>query len=81
MKFPLIICLSIGLGGAASAKSNSSDAAFVLLVHGFTDAYLRLPPEQASWLGDHRYDGRLSEFGPAALAEREVSLSRYAGLA
>ena len=54
--------------------ATAADAAFEKLAAESIDDLLRSRPEMATQLGDHRFDDRLTDFGAAALAERERSL-------
>jgi uncharacterized protein (DUF885 family) len=62
---------------AASALSlsilNSSatpqDDAFQKMAHDYVEQYLRANPEQATELGDHRFDGQLTDYSPEARAK------------
>jgi uncharacterized protein (DUF885 family) len=63
------LCLS-----AASAKT-AADTAFESLARACLDDYLRLNPENATSLGDHRFDGQLTDYSPAGF-ETQVNLCR-----
>jgi uncharacterized protein (DUF885 family) len=54
-----------------------ADTAFENLARTFIEDYLRTNPEEATQLGDHRYDDRLSDFSPAAIAAQIDLLRRY----
>lgn len=62
---------------AARLHAASADAAFETLARAFIEDYLRTNPEQATQLGDHRFDHLLSDYGPAAIAAEADSLRRY----
>lgn len=68
------ILLLIGLWSLATlgprAWAAPADAAFETAARAFIEDYLRLNPEVATVLGDRRYDGRLTDYSPAALAAR-----------
>ena len=53
---------------AAAAAQTSSDDAFVALARDYIGQDLALHPEDATYLGDHRRDDRLSDYGARALA-------------
>ncbi|QYM79477.1 DUF885 domain-containing protein [Horticoccus luteus] len=62
----------------ASARTDA-DAAFETTARSTLDAYLRLNPENSTQLGDHRFDGTLTDYSPAG---RDAQLAAYrAGLA
>src|SRR3954462_13189562 len=48
------------------AATASADAGFEAAAKAFIDDYLRLNPEEATDLGDHRYDDRLRDYSTAA---------------
>ncbi|MDD3179222.1 MAG: DUF885 domain-containing protein [Opitutaceae bacterium] len=54
---------------SVSALAQSvDDAKFVNLAHNYLERVFRLHPEDATSLGDHRHDDRLSDYSPAAIA-------------
>lgn len=54
--------------------ASAGDVAFESLARQFIEDYLRLDPESATQLGDHRYDDRLSDYSPAA---RSAKIERW----
>src|SRR4051795_3988595 len=56
-------------GAAASEPS-----AFVSVAERVLDAALERDPVEATYLGDHRYDGRLPDPGPDAATDRTAQL-------
>lgn len=50
--------------------ASPADAAFETLARRFIEDYLRLNPEHATALGDHRYDARLSDHSAAGRAAK-----------
>jgi len=56
----------------ATAKPVSADAQFEALAKRIIDGYLRLNPEGATQLGDHRFDDRLSDLSLKGLAEQRA---------
>ncbi len=61
--------------GTAGVASNT-DPRFRAAVAKFIDSEMRLSPETATEDGDHRFDGRLSVFSPAAIQAR-IRHARY----
>lgn len=59
--------VALALPGAVFAAS-SADAGFEGIARRFIEDYLRLSPEDATSLGDHRYDGQLRSYTPQATA-------------
>jgi uncharacterized protein (DUF885 family) len=60
----------------AASKPASADAAFEALAKRVIDGYLRLNPEAATQLGDHRFDDRLSDQSQAGLAKQRAWVKR-----
>jgi len=82
MKFSLLSipsCLaSVGLLAAiftARAQSDA-DAAFEKIAHTAIEEYLATYPENATKLGDHRYDDRFTDYSAAARSKYEAALRR-----
>ena len=67
MRKSKILLLLMLLIGVASAD----DAEFNRLGSRFLEGYLRLSPETATVLGDHRYDARWTDYSPQGIAEAE----------
>ena len=57
---------------AQAPQAASADAAFETLAKGIIDGYLRLNPESATQLGDHRFDDRLSDMSLKGLEEQRA---------
>ncbi len=73
--------LSALLAGAVcfltvSAKT-PTDASFETLAKACLDEYLRLNPEDATQLGDHRFDGQLTDYSPAGIQAAVASAKKY----
>src|ERR1043166_6748105 len=47
----------------------SQDDAFQKIAHDYVEQYLQANPEQATELGDHRFDGKLTDYSPEAHAK------------
>src|SRR5436309_9036925 len=52
-----------------NAAATSQDDAFQKIVHDYVEQYLRANPEQATELGDHRFDGQLTDYSSDARAK------------
>src|SRR6059036_2324485 len=52
-----------------NAAATSQDDAFQKIVHDYVEQYLRANPEQATELGDHRFDGELTDYSAEARAK------------
>ncbi|MEO5960084.1 MAG: DUF885 domain-containing protein [Opitutaceae bacterium] len=62
------------LFNANARAASAADAAFERLARECIEDLLRSRPETATQLGDHRFDDRLTDYSPAALAARAESL-------
>jgi uncharacterized protein (DUF885 family) len=49
--------------------ATSQDDAFQILAHDYIEQYLQANPEQATELGDHRFDGELTDYSATARAK------------
>ena len=54
--------LLLALGCLSCAPNASEDTKFQSLAHNYIEAQLRMSPEWATTLGDHRYDQRVSDY-------------------
>src|SRR5436309_6904777 len=52
-----------------TTTATSQDDAFQSLAHDYVEQYLRANPEQATELGDHRFDGELTDYSAEARAK------------
>jgi uncharacterized protein (DUF885 family) len=73
--------LSAFLAGAVclltvSAKT-PADASFETLANACIDDYLRFNPETATQLGDHRFDGQLTDYSAAHIQASVTSFKKY----
>ncbi len=60
----------------------SADAQFQSLAAKYVEEILRTNPEQATHLGDHRFDDRLNDYSLAGVQrQRDLSLRYLKGLA
>ena len=60
------VLLSLSILNAAAA---SQDDAFQKIAHDYVEQYLGANPEQATDLGDHRFDGQLTDYSSEARAK------------
>lgn len=73
--------LSFMAGPAIRLVATPADTAFEAIAHSAIQDYLRLNPEEATSLGDHRYDGQLSDYSAAGLkASAELARHHLAAL-
>ncbi len=69
------VSVALGFAGGAHAQAaTAADAAFEKLAGECIESLLAARPEQATQLGDHRYDDRLTDYSAEALAARETAL-------
>src|SRR6516225_5196385 len=68
--------MKIGIAVAAALAfsipytfATSQDDAFQKIAHDYVERYLRANPEEATDLGDHRFDGELTDYSPGARAK------------
>src|SRR5499426_1483219 len=68
--------MKVGIAAAAALAvsipnifANSQDDAFQKVAHDYVEQYLRANPEQATELGDHRFDGELTDYSAGARAK------------
>jgi uncharacterized protein (DUF885 family) len=61
----LVVALSISLS-ISTARANSKDDEFQKIAHDYIELELETNPEEATELGDHRFDGRLTDYSSEA---------------
>ena len=59
----LVVALSISLS-ISTARANPKDDEFQKIAHDYVERQLETNPEEATELGDHRFDGRLTDYSP-----------------
>jgi uncharacterized protein (DUF885 family) len=60
------VLLSVSMFNAAATPQ---DDAFQKIAHDYIEHYLQANPEDATELGDHRFDGQLTDYSPEARAK------------
>ncbi len=73
-----VIILAVGLSLALSilvAKANPKDAEFEKIAKDYVEGFLASHPEYATELGDHRFDGELTDYSPGA-RDRKLARAR-----
>jgi len=73
-----VITLAVGLSLALSilvAKANPKDAEFEKIAKDYVEGFLASHPEYATELGDHRFDGELTDYSPGA-RDRKLARAR-----
>ena len=76
--------MKIGIATAAALAlsipnvfATSQDEAFQKIAHDYAEQYLRANPEQATELGDHRFDGELTDYSAGARAKDLVTQKEF----
>src|SRR5262245_21193485 len=79
MRNPLRRCIPCVIVMAAHlpAASTQTDGAFESIARAFIEDYLRVSPEEATQLGDHRYDDRVTDYSPAGVGAKMEMLKKY----
>src|ERR1041385_1577918 len=57
--------------------ATAQDDAFEKIAHEYIEHYLRNNPEEATDLGDHRFDGELTDYSSAARAKDLASQKEF----
>src|SRR5213080_4402715 len=74
--FTAYVLLSLAMLNAAAT---SQDDAFQKIAHDYVEQYLRANPEQATELGDHRFDGQLTDYSSEARAKELATQKEFRG--
>ena len=64
--FAVVCALSLSI---LNATATPQDDAFQKIAHDYIERYLQANPEDATELGDHRFDGQLTDYSPDARAK------------
>src|SRR2546421_2104290 len=62
-----------------NAAATTQDDAFQKIAHDYIEQYLRANPEDATELGDHRFDGQLTDYSPEAQAKELATQKEFRG--
>src|SRR5947199_584685 len=68
MKIVIAAASALSLSILTTSATSQADA-FQNVAHDYVEQYLRANPEQATELGDHRFDGELTNYSPEARAK------------
>ena len=68
MKIVIVAACVLSLS-ILNAAPTPQDDAFQKIAHVYIEQYLQTNPEQATELGDHRFDGQLTDYSPEAQAK------------
>jgi uncharacterized protein (DUF885 family) len=72
----LVVALSISLS-ISTARANPKDDEFQKIAHDYIELELATNPEEATELGDHRFDGRLTDYSPEARAKELATQKEF----
>jgi uncharacterized protein (DUF885 family) len=64
---PIFVLFSLAIS-FTSVRATSQDEQFQQIAHDYIEGYLAANPEEATELGDHRFDDKLTDYSPEARA-------------
>jgi uncharacterized protein (DUF885 family) len=71
MRFIMIVLSFLLFAGLVTCTTtNDEDGRFVKLAERYIEGMLRLNPQSATWLGDHRFDHKLNDYSQEGITER-----------
>ena len=76
MKFIIAAASALSLS-VLNASATTQDDAFQKIAHDYIEQYLRANPEDATELGDHRFDGQLTDYSPEARAKELATQKQF----
>jgi len=77
LAFAPLVAAALALAALSCAPQMTEDAKFESLAGNYIGALLRMNPEWATTLGDHRYDGELSDYSAAGVAASRALNAAY----
>jgi uncharacterized protein (DUF885 family) len=69
-----IVAVSVLSLSILNASATPQDDAFQKIAHDYIEEYLQANPEDATELGDHRFDSQLTDYSPEARAKELATL-------
>ncbi len=78
MKIILAVVCALSLV-TLNAAATLQDDAFQRIAHDYIERYLQANPEDATELGDHRFDGQLTDYSPDARAKDLATQKEFRG--
>src|SRR5678815_5860878 len=60
-----------------NAFATTQDDAFQKIAHDYIEQYLRANPEEATELGDHRFDGQLTDYSSETRAKELAAQKEF----
>src|SRR4030095_2031279 len=76
MKIVIAVASALSLS-IPNILATSQDDAFQKVAHDYVEQYLQANPEQATELGDHRFDGKLTDYSPEARAKELAAQKEF----
>src|SRR2546422_8021982 len=76
MKIVLGIAILLSLS-IFNASATPHDDKFQKIAHDYIEQYLQANPEEATELGDHRFDGRLTDYSPEVRAKKLATQKEF----
>ncbi len=73
----LIIFIGVLLGFVSCAKVKKDDKKFERIANQYIQTILKLNPEWATWLGDHRYDHLMNDYSMLGVRKKSEMNSGY----
>lgn len=75
-----LLIVIIATGGVACVKKISHDQQFETTANGFIEEFLKLNPQRATALGDHRFDNTMGDYSATGRKNELDMLTRYRDL-
>ncbi len=72
----LVVALSISLS-ISTARANPKDDEFQKIAHDYIELELETNPEEATELGDHRFDGQLTDYSAEGQAKELATQKEF----
>src|SRR5436190_7092698 len=76
MKIPILVLFSLAMP-LTTLRATPQDEQFQQIAHDNIEGYLAANPEDATELGDHRFDDKLTDYSPEA-RDRELARAKEA---
>src|SRR5436189_599626 len=76
MKIIILAASALSLA-MLNASATTQDEAFQKIAHDYIEQYLRTNPEDATELGDHRFDGQLTNYSTEAQAKELATQKEF----
>src|SRR5947207_7564997 len=73
----VIVAASVLSLSLINASATPEDDAFQKIAHDYIEQYFRANPEDATELGDHRFDGQLTDYSPEAQAKELATQKEF----